>query len=149
MASGIFKSSVLLAGALVVSACSPTITTHGNMLSKHKIAAITPMASTRDGVERVWGPPTVVSPFDDKTWYYIGETSSQRGVFAHEVEKRQIIKVVFDDTGTVVSVSQVNPELGQDIAMVERKTPSAGKDYTVVQQFVGNLGKFNKADGKK
>ena len=144
MASGIFKGSVLLAGALFVSACSPTITTHGNMLSKHKIAAITPMASTRSGVERVWGPPTVVSPFDNKVWYYIGETNSRRGVFEHEVEKRQIVKVVFNEEDTVVSVSQVNPDLGREITMVDRKTPSAGKDYTVVQQFVGNLDKFNK-----
>lgn len=145
MISGAAKGFVFgMVGALLAAACSPTVTTHGNMISGHKIAAITPQVSTRMGVAQVWGPPSAVSSFDDKVWYYIGETTSQKGVFEADVVKRQIIRVTFDEADTVVDVAQFDAKSAQEIEMVSRKTPSAGKDYTVVQQFIGNLGKFNK-----
>jgi outer membrane protein assembly factor BamE (lipoprotein component of BamABCDE complex) len=89
--------------------------------------------------------PTAVAPFDPKIWYYIGEVDSQQGIFAPEVEKRELIKVTFDDMDTVTEVASVDPKLAQNVKIVERKTQTAGKEYTAVQQFVGNMGKFNKA----
>lgn len=139
-----FKSVVFLAALLLPGACSPTVTTHGNLLSQHKLEQIKPMVSTRADVETTWGPPTTVAPFDNNTWYYIGETDSQEGVFEPEVEKRQMIKVTFDTEDHVTEVALLDNKKARDLEFVDRTTPTAGKEYTVVQQFVGNLGKFNK-----
>ena len=46
-------------------------------------------------------------------------------------------------------MEKVDPKLAQNVDIVTRKTPTAGKEFTAVQQFVGNLGKFNKADKAK
>lgn len=138
----------LFAALLLTAGCAPKITTHGNMLPKHQIEQVKVQESGREDVQRLWGPPTATGPMDNNTWYYIGETDSQKGIFEHEVEKRQTIKVVFDEQDRVAEVTAVNPKLSHDVKLVSRKTPSAGKEYTVTQQFISNLGKFNKADKK-
>jgi outer membrane protein assembly factor BamE (lipoprotein component of BamABCDE complex) len=126
-------------------ACAPIVTSHGNLLTPSKLTQITPMTSTRVDVEQAWGPPTVVPAFDPNTWYYAGEVDKRTGIFAPKVDKRTVVKVTFDGSDTVTGVSVVDPKLAENITPVSRTTPSAGKEYTVVQQFIGNLGKFNKA----
>jgi outer membrane protein assembly factor BamE (lipoprotein component of BamABCDE complex) len=139
-----FIAAFALAALLLSAACSPIVTTRGNLLSKNKIAQIQPAASTKADVESFWGPPTTVASFDPNIWYYIGETTTQSGIFEPEVEKRQVIRVTFDETDKVAEVALLDNKLARDIEFVDRKTQTAGKEYTVVQQFIGNLGKFNK-----
>jgi len=129
--------------ALQISACTPTVETRGNLLSPTKMAQVEVNQSIRSDVERVWGPPTTVSPFNPNIWYYIGETTSQQGVFAPEVEQRQIVQVTFDDSNTVTEIAVVDPEQARDVDFVDRHTPTAGREFTAFEQFVGNLGKFN------
>jgi len=149
MMSRIARLLLPLSAVLLAAACAPTVAVHGNMVSPHKLANITPQASTRADVEALWGPPTDIAPFDPNTWYYVGEKDSQKGIFAPEVEKRQIIKVTFGEGDIVAAVTNVDPKLGKDVDIVTRKTPTAGKEFTAVQQFVGNLGKFNQSAGPK
>lgn len=130
--------------ALLSAGCSPIVTTRGNLLSKNKIEKIQPMASTKADVQSFWGPPTTVASFDPNVWYYIGETTSQAGIFEPEVEKRQVLRVTFDETETVTEVALLDNKQAREIDFVDRKTQTAGKEYTVLQQFIGNLGKFNK-----
>lgn len=131
-----------------MAGCTPNVQTHGNLLSQSKIKQITAGTSTRTDVQSYWGPPTTIAPFDNNTWYYIGETDSQEGVFAPEVEKRQMIKVTFDATDHVTDVAMIDNKLGKTVSIVSRTTPTAGKQYTAAQQFIGDLGKFNKSDTK-
>lgn len=132
----------------VLAACAPIVATHGNLVSKTRYDQIVPMTSTRADVAQIWGPPTTVSPFDPDTWYYIGETTSQQGIFEADVDKRQMIKVTFDPANgdTVLALSVVSPDQARAIDPVSRRTPTAGREFTVLQQFVGNLGKFNPSE---
>jgi outer membrane protein assembly factor BamE (lipoprotein component of BamABCDE complex) len=140
---------LLLAAGL--SACSPTIATRGNMISAAKFQQVKPQTSSRADVLQAWGPPTTTSPFDPNVWYYIGETTAQAGIFEPEVQKRRMIRVKFDtgNNDTVVEVADLDPKQAQNIDIVSRTTPTAGKEFTAVQQFVGNLGKFNQEAPKK
>lgn len=143
------KTLLLLTFSLLMAACTPLVSTHGNMLTKTAIAEIQPTVSTRADVTAKWGPPTTVSNFDPSVWYYIGETDARKGIFEAEVEKRQMIKVAFGPDDIVTEVSMIDPALGQEVDVAKRKTPSAGKEYTVFQQAIGNIGKFNPNSGKK
>lgn len=131
--------------SLCLAACTPIVATHGNLVSKARYDQIVPLTSTRADVMQSWGPPTTVSPFDPDTWYYIGETTSQQGIFEADLDKRQMIKVTFDPANgdTVLALSMVSPDQARAIDPVSRRTPTAGREFTVLQQFVGNLGKFN------
>lgn len=138
-----------LAGAVALGACTPSVANRGNLVPDSKLAQIRPEISSRYDVNQFWGPPTAVSPFDENTWYYIGEKTETMGVFRHEVTDRRIIAVRFDDMDRVIAIREIDSDKAKDIKVVGRKTPTAGKEYTVLQQFVGNLGRFNSAGGGK
>jgi len=140
-----FSTLAALCVGLALTACTPVVATRGNLISDVKFEAVQAKASKRADVVSAWGPPTVQSSFDPGTWYYIGETTSQRGIYAPEVTKRRIVRVKFDskDNDTVAAIDDIDPALAKDIALVDRTTPSAGREYTFLQQMIGNIGKYN------
>lgn len=139
------------AALLILAGCSPTIATRGNLITDVKFQQVQAQKSTRADVVNLWGPPTAVSSFDQNTWYYIGETTSQKGIFAPEVDKRRIVRVKFnaENNDTVVEVADIDPKLASDVDPVKRTTPTAGKEFTFLQQFIGNLGRYNSDTAKK
>lgn len=135
---------IALAGAvlaLALTGCQPTVSTRGNLISDVKLAKIQPGVSSKYEVAAVWGPPSSIAAFDPNTWFYIGQTTEEMGIFKHETVKSRIIKVTFDENEVVTDISEA--EDAQDIRVVNRRTPTAGKEPGVMKQFLGNLGKFN------
>lgn len=136
----------LMAGVavtLAVGACSPTVETRGNLIIADKLADIRPEFSTRAEVEQKWGPPSAVAAFDNKTWYYIGEQRETLGVFKNDVIERRVIAVTFNELDIVTSVEKLDPDKAIEVSMIDRKTPTAGKEFNVFQQLIGNVGRFN------
>ena len=144
-----FITAVLI--KLALGACTPTVVTRGNLLSDSELAKVQAQKSTRADVMQAWGPPTVAPLFEPDTWYYIGERTSQKGVFAPEVQKRRMVRIKFStvNNDTVVSVEDLDPKLAANITPVRQTTPAAGKDFTIMQQFIGNIGKYNPNSDKK
>jgi len=142
---------ILLFTVFVFTACSPIVATRGNFISSHKFEKVAVNTSKRADVVQQWGPPTSASSFDQNTWYYIGETTEQQGIYAPKVKARRIIKVQFskDDNDTVIAIEDMDVKKAKDISLISRKTPTAGKEYTALQQMIGNLGKYNKDKSQK
>lgn len=136
-----------LAMILILAACSPTEVTRGNFLFEEDIAAITPYQSTQFDVLNLLGSPTTRAVFDDNTWYYIGLKTEKESFFDETVDERQTIKITFDDTNTVTSISHVNDE-AIEVPLATRTTPTSGNEVTFIQQMLGNLGKFNAPTGQ-
>lgn len=142
---------ILTALALIaaVAACTPIQASHGNLLSNSKIAEVQTGVSTRNEVRRSFGTPTSIAPFDNKIWYYIGENTETTGIFKPKVTERRIIRVSFNDDGILQEVTDVDPNMTEEINLVDRKTPTAGKEFTAVQQMIGNVGRFNANKDKR
>ncbi len=131
--------------AILLSACTPTVATRGNLISDIRFEQVKPLLTTADEVKNIWGPPTVTATFDDKTWYYIGKKTETMGIFKNKTIEERIIAIKFDEFETVTSIEDIDPSNIQDIAIDNSKTDTAGKEFTFLQQLVGNLGKFNKS----
>jgi outer membrane protein assembly factor BamE (lipoprotein component of BamABCDE complex) len=132
--------------ALSASACTPMTTKHGNFLEDHQLQLIKPGEHTRSDVMRLIGSPTATGTFDESLWYYMGQQTQKKGVFDPEVIDERVIIVSFDEDGLVRSVS--DREGGRlDVPITERRTPTHGNDITVIQQLLGNIGKFNPPAG--
>jgi outer membrane protein assembly factor BamE (lipoprotein component of BamABCDE complex) len=127
----------------LITACAPTVISRGNMVSDAKFSKITPLVSTKYDVNALWGPPTTVAPFDPNTWYYIGETTHELGILKKETVKRRVIEIKFSADDKVSSITPFNPDDEADVAMIQKRTPTAGAEPTVIRQFIGNIGKFN------
>ncbi|MGM0421728.1 MAG: outer membrane protein assembly factor BamE [Pseudomonadota bacterium] len=130
--------------AIMLGGCTAAVHTRGNLVPDSKLERIQPNVSTQYDVSSILGPPTVVAPFEqEKTWYYAGHQTETMGVFKHEVVESRLVQVDFDDTGVVSNIAELDPEDARDIDFSHRKTDTAGKEFTFLQQLVGNLGRFN------
>lgn len=128
---------------LLVSACTPTKATRGNLVEDFRLTEIQQGIDTESDILRKLGSPTTKAPFDDKVWYYMGQETEKRGILDPEVKKERVVIVAFDDNGTVMDVQDIKGKRNE-IPYVRRKTPTSGNEITVLQQLLGNMGKFNK-----
>lgn len=140
---------VSMAFAMTCSACAPMVATRGNYLEDERLASIQQGVSTKEEVSKKLGSPTTIDPFDNKTWFYIGEKTSQTAFFDPKIDSRKVIVMTFDEQGVLQNAQQVDEKSGKQIDLVEHQTPTPGKDNNMFQQFLGNLGKFNAGQGQQ
>ena len=127
---------------LIVTACAPTIATRGNLIEDEQITKVKTGFHTRSDVMRYMGSPTTTAPFDDHVWYYIGQETSKKGILDPKVTSERIVMVTFDDDGVVQTIEDIDAQR-MDVALSRARTQTHGNDYTVMQQLLGNLGRFN------
>tara|TARA_B100001750_G_C15432051_1_gene558821 strand:- start:337 stop:786 length:450 start_codon:yes stop_codon:yes gene_type:complete len=135
----LFATTLIL---LSLVACTPTEATRGNYLFQEDVDAIRPNSSTQYDVVNLLGTPTSKAVFDDNTWYYVGLKTQRKSFFDEKVVDRQTIKITFDDTNTVTAVEKVEGE-ALNVPLENRVTPTSGNEVTILQQLLGNVGKFN------
>lgn len=128
--------------AFLLGACTPLTHTRGNMVEDFRLATIKAGEDNRSDVLRKIGSPTTRAPFDDNVWYYIGQTTEKRGIMDESVKKERIVVVSFTEDGIVDAISD---EEGNRIAIpyIREKTETSGNEVTVLQQLLGNVGRFN------
>ncbi len=110
------------------------------------VASIAPGVDTREDIVRMLGSPVTLSTFQDRKWYYIGQKVSQFAFLGPKVLERQILEVTFDQRGLVQAAKTYSLADGRDIDPVDRTTPTEGREITILQQFLGNLGRYRKTD---
>jgi len=127
--------------ALSVSACEPVLAKRGNLVSEDDLKQVTIGQSSREDVARILGTPTQMSTFDDKIWYYIGEETEKTSFFTPEITDQKIVAVQFTPEGKVQKMSRGGLKYAEDITPNPETTPSYGKEVSLVQQLLGNLGR--------
>jgi outer membrane protein assembly factor BamE (lipoprotein component of BamABCDE complex) len=134
----------ILAGflALGLGACAEDIRVRGNIPDTDVVARINPGIHTRSDIESLLGSPSTVSTFQDSKWYYIGHKSTQFAFLEPEVLERRVLVVSFDNSGLVETTQTYELADGHSIDPVDRITPTEGRDYTFMQQLIGNFGRF-------
>lgn len=135
----------ILAGiALLTAGCAGRIDSHGDRLEADRLAQIRPGVQTREDVEQILGSPSSTSVFGEESWYYISDLVETRSILDREIKDRQVVTVRFND-GVVRQVDAFGLERGKEVEVVERETPSFGESVTILNQLMGNLGRFNNA----
>ena len=138
--------------AVGIAGCSDNIDPRGNAPMPEALAQIQPGRVTRSDVVALIGTPATSSMFGDDHWYYISSHFQTVAFYAPEELDRQVIIIDFDKAGTVTAVRKLGLEQGKEISMVSRETPAPGKELSLLEQLIGNVGKFNdtthtRADG--
>ena len=150
MQTKIFKNGNLIhlavAGTMVIAitACAPLIATRGNLPDPDLLATIEVGQVNKRGVVELIGSPSSVAPFQGESWYYISERTETRAFFEPYVVARKVVIIRFDKKGVVSEIKALGLKDGRDIAMVDRVTPTAGKEMTLLKQLFGNIGRFEK-----
>jgi outer membrane protein assembly factor BamE (lipoprotein component of BamABCDE complex) len=129
------------------TACEETVNVRGNLPHAEDIAKIRKGFHKKPDIQNLLGTPSAVATFEKEIWYYIGGHVKTVSFFKPEFLDRKIVVVKFSSTGIVEEVNERDAPIGKEIKLVERETPTKGKDLTVIQQLIGNVGRFSVPDG--
>ncbi|HVY13397.1 MAG TPA: outer membrane protein assembly factor BamE [Alphaproteobacteria bacterium] len=135
------KLSLVALVALCLAACTPVVAKRGNMVSDEALAQVKVNESTREDVAKLLGTPTQTATFDDKTWYYIGQETEKVSFFDPEITDQKIVAVQFTPEGKVSRISRGGRKYAEEIEPNPDKTPTYGKEVSLMQQLLGNLGR--------
>ena len=142
-------STAGLAGAVLlavaVTACSARLDSHGNIPDPEIVESIRIGKSNRAQVSEMLGTPSARATFDEESWYYVGTHTSKFAFLEEEVLERNVLVVRFDKRGIVRQVERLDKKDGRDVQVVDRKTPTRGKELTILEQLLGNVGRFGGA----
>lgn len=149
MRTSLRPSVFVLLLALAGTACTSTVETRGNLPHPEVLSQVQPGKSSRDDVQALLGTPSSTLTYGDETWHYISARSEQVAFFEPKFVERKVVSITFDQRGTVKAVTTRALEDGQSVELVDRETPTAGKEMNMLQQLLGNVGRFSKTPGGK
>ena len=138
-------TSLIIAASLAAAAgaCAPVVATQGFQAVDAKPQDIEAGVDTRETVLAKLGTPSTTSTFEtDNVWYYLTQTTQRYTYNKPEVSQRTVTEITFADGGEkVANVRTLGLEDGRQIAMERRETPTRGRQLTILEQRLGNVGR--------
>ena len=126
-------------GALLLTACSPTVQVHGYVPSPTEIASVRPGVDNYESVEEKLGSPSSSGLLRDSAWYYVQSTVQNYTYNPPRVVDRIVLAVTYNDNGIVTGVTRYGLEDGRIIDLTTRTTETGGRELGVLEQRFGNL----------
>ncbi len=135
--------------SLATTACSaPDFMRHspqtrGNKVDDDQIAQLVPGISTRNDAQALLGSPTVRAAFDDNRWLYISEVTREEIAATNSVRDQRVVTLTFEPKGTLKSIEKKTGDDAFDVTVNDRATVAPGTESSIIQQLLGNIGRFN------
>ncbi len=140
------KLILLLAASALSTACNPVLRNHGYVATAEKPQEVNPDTDTKSSVLARLGNPSVKSTFDeqveDDVWYYISSVRQRYAYLRPQIEDRTITAIHFNPDGQVTEVAEFGLEDGVPVNYVDRKTPTRGRELSVLEQIFGTIGRL-------
>lgn len=143
------KYLVTCAVVIALSACSPIKSYHGFNNIDAMREWVKSNTVLQSELQSRFGPASFVDRDGDTTsLYYISFTKERIAFFKPEITDRHIIVTHFKN-GIYQNYAEYSLEDGKDIKILSDKTPTYGKELTVIQQILSNVGRFNNVPGSR
>lgn len=133
---------VLTAALLAAAGCENVTNQHGFAPAPGAVDKLEVGTQGREDVVRLVGSPSAVATFNPNVWYYISEKQESWGPSRPWIADQNVIQITFNDQGRVQTIKYYDLKDAQNITMVARITPTSGKELTILEQILGNVGKF-------
>lgn len=146
--TALFRGGVAVLLALTVAGCAARVSVSGNKPDEEDLARIVIGQTEKARVAELLGSPSSIAAFDENVWLYISQRSEATAFFEPKVTEQEVVLIRFDPNGAAETVNRYTLKDGQPIVPSDRKTPTAGRDFTILQQLFGNFGRFAN-DGPK
>jgi outer membrane protein assembly factor BamE (lipoprotein component of BamABCDE complex) len=137
-----FRLRFVIALALGLGGCAPTIESHGDLPLPDRLSQIQP-GRTKSDVLSLLGTPSTTFEIGTERWYYISNQTEEVAIYPIEEIERLVVVIEFDKGGKVSQVRKLGLADGQEVAMVSRTTPTTGQGLSLLGQLIGNVGRFD------
>jgi outer membrane protein assembly factor BamE (lipoprotein component of BamABCDE complex) len=135
----------VLVGALLpmLAACETIVDQRGFAATPGSVEKLEIGSQSREDVIRLIGSPSTVATFNPNTWYYISQKQEAWAFMQPVMLEQNVLQLTFNESGRLQAMKKYDLSNGKDIEMVSRITPTAGKELTVLEQIMGNVGRFS------
>ena len=136
---------LVLVGALMpmLAACETIVDQRGFAATPGSVEKLEVGSQSREDVIRLIGSPSSVATFNPNTWYYISQKQETYAFFKPSMIEQNVLQLTFNESGRLQAMKKYDLADGKDITMVSRITPTAGKELTILEQIMGNVGRFS------
>jgi len=142
-----FLLAGVLAAPLALMGCENIVDQRGFAATPGSVEKIEVGAQSREDVVRLVGSPSAVATFNPNVWYYISQKQETYAFLKPKITEQKVMQLTFNDTGRLQAIKKYDLEDAESITMVSRITPTAGKELTVLEQILGNVGRFSAPNG--
>ena len=125
-----------------LAGCATKVANHG-FVDHDKVAKIQKGKDSKDAVFYILGSPSSSSSLEKDSWYYISGKQEGVAFFKPELKNQEVTVITFDENEIVVDIQKYNMDDRKEIKIAEDKTETVTKDMSILQQLMGNLGRFN------
>lgn len=132
----------VLAASLAISACDTVVDQRGFAATPGSVEKLEVGAQSREDVVRLIGTPSAVATFNPNVWYYISQRQESFAFLKPEIVDQKVLQLSFNDAGRLQAIKNYELSDAEHITMVSRITPTAGKELTILEQILGNVGRF-------
>lgn len=130
------------AAAASLSACAPVTSYSGFQAIESDPKDVKVGTDTKSTVRGRLGSPSATGAFDSNTWFYMNQLKSRVAFKQPEVIARNVTAITFNkDSEVVESVNNYTLKDGKVIAFNGRETPTRGRELTILEQILGNVGR--------
>lgn len=140
-----FRSLAIAAATgaiLATGACAPITTYSGFQAIDANPKDVVVGTDTKSTVRARLGSPSTTSTFEDDIWFYVAQVKERVAFRKPVVVNREVVAIRFnEDTEVVESLDHYTLEDGKQIAYSDRETPTRGRELTVLEQLLGNVGR--------
>nr|MEA2797136.1 hypothetical protein [Phenylobacterium sp.] len=140
--------AILAAGLLIpaaaasLSACAPITSYSGFQAIESDPKDVKVGTDTKSTVRSRLGSPSATGTFDPNTWFYMNQMKSRVAFKRPEVISRNVVAITFNkDSEAVESVNTYTLKDGKVVAFNGRETPTRGRELTILEQILGNVGR--------
>jgi outer membrane protein assembly factor BamE (lipoprotein component of BamABCDE complex) len=138
---------LVLASALLAAGCDSFVDQRGFAATPGSVDKIEVGTQSREDVVRLIGSPSAVATFNPNVWYYISQRQETFAFFKTQLVDQKIMQLTFNDSGRLEGIKKYDLADAEHITMVSRITPTEGKQLTILEQVLGNVGRFASPSG--
>lgn len=132
-----------LALPLAVAGCDSIVDLRGFAATPGSVEKLEIETQSREDVVRLIGSPSTVATFNPNVWYYITQKQEYYAFLKPTMLEQNVMQLTFNESGRLTTIKKYELADGRDIDMVSRVTPTAGKEMTILEQILGNVGRFS------
>ena len=134
--------AIVAVSLLSTAACAPITSYSGFQAIESDPKDVKVGTDTKSTVRGKLGSPSTTSTFDPNIWFYMNQVKQRVAFRKPTVIARNVTAITFSkENEQVESVNNYTLKDGKVIAFNGRETPTRGRELTILEQLLGNVGR--------
>jgi outer membrane protein assembly factor BamE (lipoprotein component of BamABCDE complex) len=134
--------AIVAVSLLSTAACAPITSYSGFQAIESDPKDVKVGTDTKSTVRGKLGSPSATSTFDPNVWFYMNQVKQRVAFRKPTVIARNVTAITFNkENEQVASVNNYTLKDGKVIAFNGRETPTRGRELTILEQLLGNVGR--------